>query len=109
MHLRGLDNLTTKDIHAFTAEYYPLYTPKVEWIDDTSANIVYEAAEIARDALIAFSAVEILDVTHIPALQTIAAKKFPQHPETHLEVRYIVLIDLVHCGGAKLSKDVSEA
>jgi hypothetical protein len=105
VHLRGLDNLTTKDIRAFAAEYYDTYKPvHIEWIDDTSANIIYESADIARDALIAFAAIEISDVTQIPPLQTIAAKSFPLHPETNLEVRLAVLGDRKQAGARERSR-----
>ena len=54
MHLRGLDNLTTKDITAFANEYSTHKFEKVEWIDDTSANIIYATGEMALSALESF-------------------------------------------------------
>jgi hypothetical protein len=94
VHVRGLDNLTTKDIRAFASEYFDSYKPShIEWIDDTSANIVYETPEIAQEALVAFAAVEVADVSQIPALQTISAKEFPLHPQTNLEVRLAIVGD----------------
>jgi hypothetical protein len=105
VHLRGLDNLTTKDIRAFSSEYLEAHKPvHIEWIDDTSANIVYENADIARDALMAFAAVEISDLTQIPPLQTIVAKSFPSHPETKLEVRIAVLGDRKQAGARERSR-----
>jgi hypothetical protein len=105
VHLRGLDNLTTKDIRAFSAEYFESHKPvHIEWIDDTSANIVYATATIARDALVAFAAVDISDVMQIPPLQTVAAKSFPAHPETNLEVRMAVQGDRKQAGARERSR-----
>ncbi|KAL2074401.1 hypothetical protein VTL71DRAFT_8179 [Oculimacula yallundae] len=105
VHLRGLDNLTDKDIRAFAAEYFSDHRiVRVEWIDDTSANIIYDTADIAKAALIAFSAIEITDVSQIPVLQTIAAKSFPLHPDTRLEVRLAVVGDRKQAGARDRSR-----
>jgi len=105
VHLRGLDNLTTKDIRAFATEYYGEQRPlHVEWIDDTSANLVYDTADTAKAALTAFSSVEINDVSQIPLLQTISAKSFPQHPDTRLEVRLAVVGDRKQAGARERSR-----
>jgi hypothetical protein len=70
VHLRGLDNLTTKDIRAFASEYFAAYKPaNIEWIDDTSANLVYDSSEIAQEALLAFAAIEISDALPITGRQ----------------------------------------
>lgn len=105
VHLRGLDNLTTNDIKAFASEYFPSDKPsRVEWIDDTSANLVYDTADIAAAALASFAAVPVSDVTQIPVLQTIAAKAFPAHPETTLEVRLAVNGDRKQPGARERSR-----
>jgi len=105
VHMRGLDNLTTKDIKEFAAEYFDSYKPlHIEWIDDYSANIVYETPDIALDALTAFAAVEVANVPQIPALQAIPAKAFPLHPQTRLEVRIAVLGDRKQAGARERSR-----
>lgn len=105
VHLRGLDNLTTDDIKVFAAEYYKDHAPQyVQWINDTSANLVYESAEIAFEALRTFSAIEISEPSQIPALQTVTAKAFPDHPETHLEVRLAVGGDRKQAGARDRSR-----
>lgn len=76
----------------------------MEWIDDTSANLVYETADIARDALIAFASMEVADVTHIPVLQAVPAKSFPSHPDTVLQVRLAVVGDRKQAGAHQRSK-----
>jgi hypothetical protein len=86
-----LDNLTTKDIEAFAAELFEAHAPtNVEWIDDTSANLVYETEDIARDALIAFATTEVADISQAEPLQSIPAKPLSLHPETRLAVRIAV-------------------
>lgn len=105
VHLRGLDNLTTKDIRAFASEYFDSHRPShVEWIDDSSANLVYDNAEIALEALISFAAVEIADASQIPTLQTVQAKAFPLHPQTNLEVRLAVVGDRKQAGARERSR-----
>jgi Nuclear cap-binding protein subunit 3 len=105
VHFRGLDNLTTKDVRAFASEYFESYKPShIEWIDDTSANMVYETPEIAQEALVAFAAVEIADVSLIPVLQTIPAKAFPAHPQTNLQVRLAVVGDRKQAGARDRSR-----
>jgi len=105
VHLRGLDNLTTKDIKTFASEYFPSNNPsRVEWIDDTSANLVYETPGIAAAALASFAAVPFSDITQIPTLQGIVAKAFPAHPDTTLEVRLAVNGDRKQPGARERSR-----
>lgn len=75
-------------------EYYnsELYE-RVEWIDDSSANLVYASDELAAGALRAFAAVDIGDISQPFMLQFIPAKPFPSHPETVLQIRQAVLSD----------------
>lgn len=105
VHVRGLDNLTTKDVRAFASEYLDSHKPShIEWIDDTSANIVYETPEVAQEALVAFAAGDIADLFQLPALQTIPAKAFPLHPQTNLQVRLAVVGDRKQAGARERSR-----
>lgn len=104
VHLRGLDSLTTKDIRDFATTYFEAHRPShVEWIDDTSANLVYETTPIAQEALLSFVAVET-DLSQISTLQTTQAKEFPLHPETKLQVRLAVVGDRKQAGARERSK-----
>ena len=38
VHIRGLDDLTTKDIEAFSTEHFPSHKPKVEWVDGEQSD-----------------------------------------------------------------------
>ena len=104
VHLRGLDNLTTNDIKSFASEYFSASKPIVEWIDDTSANLLFETATLAQDALVSFAAVEIADVSQLALLQTLPAKTIPLHPQTNLEVRIAVLGDRKQPGARERSR-----
>ncbi|TVY85546.1 Uncharacterized protein LSUE1_G000075 [Lachnellula suecica] len=105
IHLRGLDNFTTKDIKAFAAEHFSEHSPlHVAWIDDTSANLVFESADIAKDAFKALAAVEIGDISQIPVLQAFPTKPFSLHPHTNLEVRCAVVGDRKQAGARERSR-----
>ncbi|KAK8180391.1 hypothetical protein HDK77DRAFT_486794 [Phyllosticta capitalensis] len=95
VHIRGLDNLTTADIKAFALEHFPTdrYV-RIEWIDDTSANIVYEDAESAQTALSALSDPSFSDIASLQALELRKAKPFFDKPEVELAVRQSVVSDV---------------
>ena len=100
-----MDDLTTKDIKLFAAEHFATHEPtNIEWIDDSSANLVYETEDIARDALIALASTEIIDPSQIPTLQSIPAKSLSLHPETRLEVRVAVQGDRKQAGARERSR-----
>jgi hypothetical protein len=83
IHIRGLDNLTTDNIRLFAGEYYSLDDfQRVEWIDDTSANLIYETEQAAQQALIALS--DLPDGHNVAPLQMRSAKPLPSNPDTQL-------------------------
>lgn len=94
IHLRGLDNFKPEDLEALAVKYYnaEMYE-RIEWIDDSSANLVYSSEKTALEALRAYAAADIGDVSQAPILQMIRAKDFPGHPETELFVRIAVVSD----------------
>lgn len=55
MHVRGVDNLSTDDVKLYVNHLFPEQDFKIEWIDDTSLNVVYSSAEIATSAIQALS------------------------------------------------------
>ena len=59
VHVRGVDNLATDDVQLYASTLYPSFEFKIEWIDDTSLNLVYESAEIAISALQALSSAHV--------------------------------------------------
>lgn len=88
-----MDDLTTEDIKAFSAEHFPSESPlRIEWIDDTSANIVYDTAAAASMALNDFSLSPKYDMPYSP-IQLRSAKIFSSHPESSLFVRIALVTD----------------
>lgn len=105
IHIRGLDNLTTADIDAFATEHFPeAQRKRVEWIDDDSANIVYESADVASQALQAFAAVPADDMANTAALQLLLAKKLSTQPNVTFRVRLAVLGDKKMAGARDRSR-----
>ena len=95
VHIRGLDELTTSNIRDYISEYYPSDDfVRVEWIDDTSANIVYQTSESALAALNSLSDVAEADLQAIHLLQLRRSKPVPSHPNTELQVRQAIVTDI---------------
>ena len=94
VYIRGLEDLTTSDIQAFSFEHYPLdeSPPRVEWIDDTSANIVFGGEEIAMVALRHFT-LRSEKSELLPSSQLRAAKPLSNRPGSSLYVRIAALTD----------------
>lgn len=86
-----MDELTTGDIKSFSSQHFPSELPtRIEWIDDTSANIVYGTPSIGLTAL------EHLTVTSSTSLQPTElrpAKTLLARPESVLYVRIALTSD----------------
>ncbi|KAL4898185.1 hypothetical protein BDV59DRAFT_166351 [Aspergillus ambiguus] len=95
VHIRGVDELTTDDIKNFASQHFTVEHPsRIEWIDDTSANIVYSSPEIGLQALSYFTQVnEEEDASSLPALRLRSAKLLSTHPDSVLQVRSSVKTD----------------
>lgn len=71
----------------FAAEHYPSQDPsRIEWIDDTSANIVYPTEETAVEALHSFLRSPQISTT-LSFTELRPAKLFSTHPHFSLQVR----------------------
>lgn len=93
MHIRGVDELTTDDITRFATENFASEQPsKIEWIDDTSANIVYSSSEIGLQALAAFAQNTDENVS-APSSRLRVANTLSSHPDSVLQVRSAVKTD----------------
>ncbi|EFY87457.1 hypothetical protein J3459_011080 [Metarhizium acridum] len=103
LHIRGVDTLHTDDIKAYIKSHFgPV--DKIEWIDDSSANLVFVNELTARDAIMALSAIEVVDVTVLPPGETLPAKSFDGKPEISLHVRFAVTTDKKQAGAALRSR-----
>lgn len=80
--------MTTDNIKQFANEHFSLEPPeRIEWIDDTSANIVYRDADTARQALTSLSAYTEEEAASSSELHLRSAKSLSTHPESILQVR----------------------
>lgn len=95
IHIRGVDELTTDDIKQFATGHFSAEEPaRVEWIDDTSANIIYSSPEVGAQALSAFTQVNAEeDASALPELRLRSAKALNSHPDSVLQVRTAVKTD----------------
>ncbi|CAD0056018.1 unnamed protein product [Aureobasidium pullulans] len=94
----GLDpeiaQLEAEAMKIFAGEYYSLDNfQRVEWIDDTSANLIYESAEAASEALNALSDLPDGAAQHVAPLQMRKAKILPSNSEAELYIRQATLAD----------------
>jgi len=94
VHIRGVDNLTTDNIKAFALEHYPPEFERIEWIDDTSANIVYSSDSLASEALIALTDEVFQSTDTLEQVDIRPAKKLSLHPDSLLQVRIAIATDV---------------
>jgi hypothetical protein len=105
VHIRGLDTFNPDDVKGYVAEHYSTsQLSRVEWIDDSSANLIFKSESIAQEALVALAALEIADAMQLPPLEDIPAKSFSQKPECTLRVRFAVVSDQKVVGAAERSR-----
>lgn len=95
VHVRGVDDLTTDNIKQFATSHFSQEIPsRVEWIDDTSANLVYSSSDIGLQALAALTQVtEEEEASALPPLRLRSAKLLASHPDSVLQVRSAVKTD----------------
>jgi hypothetical protein len=90
VHIRGVDDLHTNDILAFVHDQFSGVgdDTHVQWVDDTSANIVFKSNETAKQAHIAFLAnpISLEELTNNP-FELRAAKQLASRPASTLLVR----------------------
>ncbi|KZF25000.1 hypothetical protein L228DRAFT_258484 [Xylona heveae TC161] len=95
IYIRGLDELSTEDLNAFSSEHFPSNAPtRIEWIDDTSANFVFPTPAIALKALVCFSLIPNEEPSSLPTSQLRPAKSLASHPESTLQVRLATVTDV---------------
>ena len=89
VNIRGLDNFTTQEIRQFATENYSTeqLQQRVEWIDDSSANVVYNTEEAAAEALKAFSDLSECIPEQLSPFDSRKAKPLASHPDADLYVR----------------------
>ncbi|CAH0044215.1 unnamed protein product, partial [Clonostachys solani] len=103
VHVRGVDTLHTDDIKTYVRSHFGS-VDRVEWIDDTSANLVFSSESVARDALVALSNIEIADATALGVGESLPAKAVDGKPDTSLQIRFAVESDRKEAGAAQRSR-----
>ncbi|CAG7566501.1 unnamed protein product [Fusarium equiseti] len=103
IHIKGVDSLHTSDIKAYVKSHFG-DVDRVEWIDDSSANLLFPSEPTARDAIVALSSVPVADATALAIGETLPAKPFEARPEISLQVRFAVLSDRKEAGAALRSR-----
>ena len=93
MHLRGLDDLTTEDLKFYSLEHFDRPLERVEWIDDTSANLIYDSPVTASDALDQLTLFSNEHSSELSPLNLRQAKSLSSHPELNLQVRIALVTD----------------
>ncbi|KAF5583610.1 hypothetical protein FPANT_8115 [Fusarium pseudoanthophilum] len=103
IHLKGVDSLHTTDIKAYVKAHFG-DVDRIEWIDDSSANLLFPSEPTARDAIVALSSVPVADATALAIGETLPAKPFEGKPEISLQVRFAVQSDKKEVGAALRSR-----
>ncbi|KAF5590504.1 uncharacterized protein FSUBG_10827 [Fusarium subglutinans] len=103
IHIKGVDSLHTTDIKAYVKAHFG-DVDRIEWIDDSSANLLFPSEPTARDAIVALSSVRVADATALAVGETLPAKPFEGKPEISLQVRFAVQSDKKEVGAALRSR-----
>ncbi|KAF4334362.1 hypothetical protein FBEOM_11805 [Fusarium beomiforme] len=103
IHIKGVDSLHTSDIKAYVKSHFG-DVDRIEWIDDSSANLLFPSEPTARDAIVALSSVPVADATALAIGETLPAKPIEGKPEISLQVRFAVLSDKKEAGAALRSR-----
>ena len=78
----------TSDIKTFATDNFPTQDPRAEWIDDTSANLVYSSSAASLEALLSFTLVSTTtEAVSKSPFELRNAKKSLTHPSSMLQVR----------------------
>ncbi|EEY23217.1 conserved hypothetical protein [Verticillium alfalfae VaMs.102] len=102
VYIRGLDTLSTEDVKTFVEDHFGRVN-KIEWINDESANLVFQSEDAARDALRALSA-QPEAAAQTSAGETVPAKDIPSKPEVNLQIRIALQSDKKAPGAATRSR-----
>ncbi|MCJ1310918.1 hypothetical protein MMC25_004586 [Agyrium rufum] len=95
IHIRGLDNLTTSNILQYVKDHltFEENLPRLEWIDDTSANLIFTEVTAASQALDDLCLEPSADAS-LNLNQVRTAKPLASHPESNLRIRFATTADI---------------
>jgi hypothetical protein len=101
IHLRGTDDMSTSDVHKYLSLYTAEAKPRIEWIDDTSLNLVYYTAE---DARIALAHLTTVPTDQIDSQALSPAQANPEKPDAKLTIRFATTSDKKERGAKDRSR-----
>lgn len=105
VHMRGLDTMAPEDIKSYFNQYAGgMRYDRIEWIDDTSANLLFGSESAAAEALVLLSAIEITNPAALPPHEMLPAKPYAAKPDTALQVRFALASDRKVVGAAARSR-----
>ncbi|KAI5793138.1 hypothetical protein EDC01DRAFT_788103 [Geopyxis carbonaria] len=84
VHVRGVDNLSTNLVKAWAREHFAEEMETLEWIDDTSCNLVYATPAMAKRSL---EALGQPTADPLSMLTLRPGKPFSQSVDSRLQVR----------------------
>lgn len=105
VHIRGLDTFTPDDVKAFLSQHHNGgQFERIEWVDDSSANLIFRSESAAQEALVSLAALTIADPSQLPPLELLPAKPYAAKPDSVLQVRFAVASDKKVVGAAQRSR-----
>ncbi|ROT40109.1 hypothetical protein SODALDRAFT_293871 [Sodiomyces alkalinus F11] len=102
IHIRGVDTLSSDDVITFVKEHCGPVS-RIEWIDDSSANLVFPSKHEARDAFLSLSEASP-DMEKLAAFETIPAKAMSSKPNVQIHIRFALTSDKKRPGASARSR-----
>ncbi|KAI0016745.1 hypothetical protein F4780DRAFT_772735 [Xylariomycetidae sp. FL0641] len=105
VHIQGLDILNPAEVKAYVAEHVTDNSlERIEWIDDSTANLLFASEAAASSALVSLAADPIPDPSQLLPRTTLQAKPFSTKPGLTLQVRPALASDKKQAGAAQRSR-----
>ncbi|QSL64515.1 hypothetical protein MERGE_001816 [Pneumocystis wakefieldiae] len=101
LYLKGVDQMSTDDVKKYCITYYPTASPSIEWIDDSSCNLVYSDASTASSVLSSISCFEV-DTLYTSFL--VPAKTCLKYNNAQLFIRHSSILDKKTPGARERSR-----
>uniref|UniRef100_A0A060T994 ARAD1C36190p n=1 Tax=Blastobotrys adeninivorans TaxID=409370 RepID=A0A060T994_BLAAD len=88
VHLKGVDEMSTKNVNDYVTHYVPDHPFSIEWVNDESVNLVFDSEASAQHALNNLTSEAVYYETDSIANDQIRqAKVYADQPSTKLRVR----------------------
>lgn len=100
-----MDTFNPDDVKAYLQQHNCAgQFDRIEWVDDSSANLIFKSESSAQEALVALAALNVSDPTQLPPLEAIPAKPYTSKTDSNLQVRFAVAGDKKVVGAAQRSR-----